>query len=62
MKLTPVSGCDVQASSVVAHFVSISVSVRGEKKRENIQVRLIGRGRQMRSIETETFSCFTTMP
>lgn len=32
MKLTPVSGCDVQASSVVAHFVSISVSARGKKR------------------------------
>lgn len=65
MKLTPVSGCDVQANSVVAHFVSISVSVRRrdkKKQRENIPVRPIGTGRQMRSMETETFSCFTTMP
>lgn len=32
-KLTPVSGCAVQANSVVAHFVSISVSVNGSRKK-----------------------------
>lgn len=31
-KLTPVSGCAVHASSVVAHFVSINVSVHGGTK------------------------------
>lgn len=32
-KLTPVSGCAVQANSVVAHFVSISVSVNRIRKK-----------------------------
>lgn len=38
MKLTPVSGCDVQASSVVAHFVSISVSVGGKKREKEAKI------------------------
>lgn len=32
-KLTPVSGCAVQANSVVAHFVSINVSVNRSRRR-----------------------------
>lgn len=31
--LTPLSGWAVQANSVVAHFVSISVSVNGSRKK-----------------------------
>lgn len=33
-ELTPVSGCEVQANSVVAHLVSINVSVNAEKKKK----------------------------
>lgn len=51
-KLTPVSGCAVQASSVVAHFVSINVSEKGKQKENNT----IKQGRKKEI--SRTFSCF----
>lgn len=63
MKLTPVSGCDVQANSVVAHFVSISVSVREKKKkkgRKNIQVRPIGRDQWRQRLSAVLQQCHKT--
>lgn len=48
-KLTPVSGCAVHANSVVAHFVSISVSAKRKQTRDN-QVRQRGTRWHRRSI------------
>lgn len=50
-KLTPVSGCAVQANSVVAHFVSISVSANGSRQTGTNRVRQRGTDVHIRSVE-----------